>query len=229
MGLMMHLTNGFEFPWREGGVALMRRELYPTVNVWEYCGIAVEGESQVENYADMGHLANQAYQYAAVTFLGNGLISQGCEPIRLDFDGNGDLIQPGLPMFPVHLVATLLAAGRFEVQWEYDSYGQRLWPKDFQVFEGPSAGEVDYETPLTDPVTGLSAVPFRGLQQRYTFTTPTFDDHSEHVFAVRSRNINDVAELNTFTTSVKRARDVTPADAVAPVRLMIRGGRAVRG
>ena len=229
LGLMMNLTAGFEFPWREGGVALMRRELYPVVAPWEYCGIAVAGEDQVSNYADMGHLPGQAYQYAAVTFLGNGMISAVCEPVRLDFDDGGDLIEPGLPMFPTHLVATVLAAGRFGIEWGYDSFGQRVWPKDFQVFEGAAAETVDYENPLTDPVTGLSAVPYIPRTLRYAFTTPAFDDGSEHVFGVRARNVNDLAELNTFTTVSKRARVVTPADAMAPVRVVIPGKPPVRG
>lgn len=229
LGLMMNLTDGFDFPWREGGVALMRRELYPIVNPWEYCGLAVAGETQVKNAEGMGHAADQAYQYAAVTFLGNGLVSVSCEPIRLDFDDAGDLIEPGLPMFPVHLAATALAAGRFALEWEYDTYGQRVWPKDFQVFEGASAEAVDYETPLTDPVTGLSAVPYPGRTPRYTFTTPSYDNGSEHVFAVRGRNVNDVAEKNTFTTALQRARAVAPADAVAPLRLLVRGQRTLRG
>lgn len=221
LGLMMNLTKGFMFPWRDGGVALARRALYPDVHAWQYCGLATGAATQIKNYPGFGHSADQAYQYVAVSFLGNGMISQMSTPVRLDFDGAGDLISPGLPNFPINALAEPLAGGKFKVRWEYETYGQGTVPTDFQVFEGVDPGSVDYNTPLTDSVTGLTSVNYVGRTRVYSFTTPAYGDLTSHVFAVRARNATPVAETNTYTTASKRARVAVPADAAAAERLIV--------
>ena len=143
------------------------------------------------------------------------------EPVRLDFDGDGDLITPPLPNFPVAAVAAPTAGGKYHITWEYDSYGQGGWPTDFQVFEGSTPETVDYNTPLTDSVTGETTVVYRGNQRIYRFTTQAYDHWSEHVFAVRGRNSNGTAEKNTYTTTTKRAVNATPASAAAPERVRV--------
>ncbi|MCH7885354.1 MAG: hypothetical protein IIC01_08900 [Planctomycetes bacterium] len=221
MGMMMNLHHGMTFPWRDGGVALMRRELYPSPGQWEYCGIAIETETQVKNYPGFTHQVSQAYQYAAVVFLGNGMISAMSEPVRLDFDSNGDLIQPMMPNAPSSVCAQPIAAGQYRVSWEYDPFGHGAFPKDFQVFEGPDAASIDYGTPLTDSITGLSTVAHVGHQRLYSFTTTAFADLSPHAFAARARNSAAVAEINTLATVVKKAHAAAPADAPAPIRMIV--------
>lgn len=221
LGLMMHLTGGFVFPWTDGGVALIRRELYPEPGVWEYCGIATSEETQIKNYPGFSHQADQAYQYAAVAFVGNGMVSQICDPIRLEFDSNGDLISPMMPAAPISLVAEPIAGGKFRIVWEYDPIGHGAFPKDFQVFEGSDAAGIDYQTPLTDSVTGLSAVPCTH-ERIYSFTTPAYGDRTPHVFAVRARNSGAVAEQNTTASRKKLARLTPPVSAPAPVRAYVR-------
>ena len=46
IGLMMNMTRGRVFPWTAGGVALLRRELYPDVHEWTYCGLAIGEDTQ---------------------------------------------------------------------------------------------------------------------------------------------------------------------------------------
>ena len=193
LGLMMNLTDGFEYPWRVGGVALIRRALYPEPRVWTYCGLAIGADTQLANYPGMTHGADQGYQYATVAFLGNGFVSQAFEPIRLDFDGDGDLITPRLPMFPLNIVAEPRAGGKFRIAFEYDPHGQGGSPADFQVFEGADPESVVYETPLTDSETGLTVVPYRGDRRVFAFTTAGYKHGSSHVFAVRARSVNEVA------------------------------------
>jgi len=214
------VTRGLVFPWTGGGHLLVRRRLYPTTGKWRYCGFARPSESTIKNMKSVGHDPEQAYQYTVVKVLGNGFVSKMAEPIRVDFDSEGARITPALPMFPLSAVAKPLAGGKFRLSWEYSSYGQGGWPKDFQVFRGATAETVDYETPLVDSLTGLAYVLFNALT-RYTFTTGAYDDGTACVFGVRSRNTNGVAELNTYTTKSKVAKATGPA-AAGPVGLSMR-------
>lgn len=229
LGLMTNLTQGLTFPWTGGGVALLRRRLYPAVGGWMYVGLAVLAQSQIGNYPGLTHSASQAYQYAAVRFLGNGFISPVCEPIRIDFDSGGTFIQPLLPAWPINPIAEPLAGGKFRVHFAYDSYGQGASPTDFQVFAGATPATVDYGTPLVDSVTSLNVVAFVGSRRAYTFTTAAFTDQTAHVFGVRARNSGGVAELNTFTTPTKTARNKTPVDAAAPIRARVHNQSRKRG
>ena len=211
IGLAYVLTNGMVFPWSGGGVVLRRRRLYPTVGLWSYCGFARPGETTIKQMPGFAHAADMAYQYSGADVLGNGLASVFSEPVRVDFDGAGDLITPPLPMYPVSAVAKPLAGGKFLVTFEYNPHGQGGWPKDFQVFGGADAASVDYNTPLVDSVTGLSTVPFVGRRTRYTFTTAAFGDGTTKVFGARARNASAVAEKNTLTTRPRIARATSAA------------------
>lgn len=201
---------------------MLRRELYPDVHEWDYCGIAMGADATLKNFASFGHAANQAYQYAAVAVLGNGFISQICEAVRLDFDAGRVLIQPLLPIYPINVTAAQLAGGKFRITWEYEPYGQGGFPKDFQVFEGASAGSVDYNAPLTDSATGLNIAAYSAGRRVYSFTTAAFSNQTPHVFGVRGRNANGVAEKNTYTTASKLAKVTAPIAAAAPLRANVR-------
>lgn len=216
LGLLMPIPRGCSFPWRDGCVALLRRALYPDVHEWVYCGLALGDDTTLKNFPGMGHSASQAYQYTAVVMLGQGMISTAFEPTRVDFDGGKALITPRLPTFPVHVTAKATDGGKFRIAWEYDPAGQGGFPTDFQVFEGVDAGSVDYNTPLTDSQTGLDVVTYSGSRRIYALTTAAYGDLTWHVFSVRARNVNGVAELNTYTTTSRRARSAAPAAAAAP-------------
>lgn len=217
MGLMMFATRGLKVPFVNGAVVLMRKRVYPdpTVEPWQYVGWAIGAATQIKNYPGMAHAVNQGYIYSAVKMLGNGMISQAAEPVRLDFDGAGDLITPLLPNWPVNLVAKPSAGGKFAIVWEYVAYGHGAYPKDFQVFEGATPETVNYGAPLVDSETGLDVVALEGNRTVYRFTTTAYANLSTHVFVVRGRNSGGVAELNTFATETVTARSVTPADASA--------------
>ncbi len=197
------ITDGLTFPYPAGGVILKRRRLYPTVEAWSYCGFARPDESTITSAEGFGHDADQAYQYAAAQVLGNGYVSDFCEPVRVDFDGSGNLITPGLPNAPLHLIAEPISDRRFFLSFEYDPYGQGEPPTDFQVFEGATPGGVNYAAPLTDFATGLNYVPAVGNRRRYEFTTGPFAVSTTHVFVVRARNSGGIAERNTFATPAK--------------------------
>lgn len=219
-GLMMNLTRGV-FPWTAGGVALLRRELYPAAHNWTYCGLAIGADTTIKNYPGMTHSINQAYQYAAVVILGNGMISTMSEPVRLDFDGVGALITPSLPNPPAHLCAVALAGGAARVDWCYDAYGHGGYPADFQVFEGASPATVNYGVPMVDAITGLTVVAFDGSRLVYTFTTSAFADGTPHVFAVRGRNSGGVSELNTNASEIVTAASAGPVAVLAAERLHV--------
>lgn len=221
LGAMLNLTRGIAWPWISGGVALMRRELYPTPGEWQYCGIAQGADTQISNYPGMTHTAGQGYQYAAVTMLGNGFISRVSKPIRIDFDDEGNRITPALPMWPVNVSARAIAGGKYKISFEYEPEGEGASPTDFQVFEGADAASVDYETPLTDSETGLAYVSYTGARRVFTFTTAAFGDLTTHVFAVRARSSEEVAEKNTYTTDSKKALATVPDAAPAALRVHV--------
>ena len=220
MALAYGLTAGFVFPFRAGLVLLLRRRLYPTVSAWRFAGMARVNTATVTNWASWPHENDSAFQYAVCKVLGNGFMSEITEPVRMDFDGSGARIVPALPMFPVNVVATAIAGGKFVVSWEYDPFGQGAVPTDFQVFEGTTPS-LAYGSPLTDSVTGLNVVAYSPLRRVYSFTTAAFGDGTTHYFGVRARSSAAVAEKNTFATPAAVARSVGPA-AAAPIGILMR-------
>jgi hypothetical protein len=219
--MMPSADGGRAFPWLGGGVALRRRAMYPDLHEWLWCGIARGADVTIKQFPGMTHRVNQAYQYAAVDFLANGFVSRISEPIRLDFDGAGALIQPLLPMFPINLAATAIGGGKFIITFEYDPFGQGAAPKDFQVFEGATPATVNYAAPLTDSITGLATIAYNGARV-YEFTTGAFSDGTGHVFAIRGRNSSGVAEQNVYTTASITARASSPIAVPAPIGASIR-------
>jgi hypothetical protein len=205
------LTEGTVFPYPAGGVVLRRRRLYPDVGPWSICGFARPNDEVVFNMTGFPHEANGAFQYQSAIVLGNGFTGPFTEPVRVDFDGSRTRITPPLPMFPRHVAATPMAGGKFRVSWEYDPRGQGAWPTDFQVFAGLDAGSVDYNTPLTDSLTGLDATPVIGARRGYELTSGAFADGTQRVFVVRARNSAGTAEKNTSATKAKKARTTTVA------------------
>lgn len=227
LGLMTDLTDGLMFPWLEGGTVLLRRALYPTPSRWGYCGVSTPAKATIKSYAGYAHQGNQAYQYSTATLLGNGMISRASNPVRIDFDGTKTLINPGLPGWPRNVTPTPIAAGKFLITWEYDTFGQAAFPKDFQVFVGSTQAAISYAAALVDAVTGLSAVPYEPHRRVYSFTTQAWTHLRPRSYVVRSRNVNGVSEKNTNATEVQLARLNAPAPA--PAAALIHVGLHSRG
>lgn len=199
------LTRGFCFPILTGAFILRRRTLYPTPGPWIDCGLAFKSASAIKNYPGFAHAASQGYQYTVAVTDGNGYLSHHYEPTRVDFDAEGDLITPALPAWPLEMRAVPIEDGAFRIHWIYDPYGQGAAPTDFEVYEGDDEESIDYNTPLgtADYVANVRA---------YSYETEGYDDATPKAFAVRARNSEEVAEKNTYTTSVVVARATGPAD-----------------
>lgn len=204
------LTRGYEFPATVDVILLMRRELYPTPGLWHYCGQTEAGESTVQNADGYPHLASMGYQYAAAFCHPNGFCSVFSEPVRVDFDGGNDVIDPPLPMWPIQIVATPIAGGKFKITWVYDPWGQGAYPADFLVF-GNTGAAMNWLAALTDSETGLNYTPYVPNRQTYSFTTPAYGDGTAKFFGVRARSSVGAREQNTFTTTSMRARAAAPA------------------
>jgi len=192
-------------PYPSGAVALMRRRLYPAAGDWDYCGTAKLSGATISQAA-APHEVDMGYQYAAAALLGNGYVSEKCQPVRVDFDSNRDIISPALPMWPKELCVRPAVGGRYILHWAYDEWGEGTPPSDFAVFEGATAETVDYDTPIGT----VTYVVGRNL---YEFTSGQYSGGTSHVFAVRARNSNSVCELNTFTSDPTVAEAGTPASA----------------
>lgn len=199
--------RGRRWLYRAGVVLLMRRRLYPTPGAWDYCALADLAETEIANREAYPHGPNTAWQYAAVRVHGNGFASVASEPVRIDFDAEGAVITPRLPAWPLEVAATPIAGGEFTITWMYDAWGQGDWPTDFAIYEGSDADSIDYDT-----IVGTAAFDPSVAQHSYT-TSETYGDGTEHCFAVRGRNSNQVAERNTITTAVVTARASGPAAA----------------
>ena len=212
MALGSWLTHGMRFALPLGGVILWRRRLYPDVGRWVPCGMARPDAAMISNWPGFLHEADMAFQYTVSRVLGNGFISGLREPVRVDFDSEGALIDPPLPMFPLGVVATPIAGGKFRVTWTYDDFGEGAPPTDFQVFSGATPETVDYDTALTDSITSLDYVPFLGEMKRHVFTSATYLGTSV-VYGVRARNSEGVAEQNVYTSESKTKSGTAPTDA----------------
>jgi len=213
--LGLRMTRGLRFPISAGVLVLLRRRLYPDVGAWIFCGMAAPDATTIANWSGFPHAADEAFQYASVRALGNGFVSRLRQPVRVDFDDQGDLISAALPMFPLGIAAEPIAGGKFRVTWTYDTFGQGAPPADFQVFGGATPGAVNYGNPLTDLLTGLKYVSYLGDGRRHVFTTGAYGDGVARVFAVRARNSGQVAEQNTYTTESKTANAGAPTEAEA--------------
>jgi len=204
-----HGTLGIVCPFSEPMIVLIRRSLYP-LDDWHICGAQAVTNGEVDGPT---HDASQGYQYAAARVLPNGYASQFSDPIRLDFDGVGSLIDPKLPAWPIDLAAEIIAGGKVLVRFAYSAWGQGDYPADFEVYEGTDAASVDWNTPLTDSVTGLAYVAYDPRIAVYEFTTAAYGDGTKHVFGVRGRNSSGDTEANTNTTRSVTVRAGNPADA----------------
>lgn len=213
------LTRGFAFPALSDVLVLMRRKLYTTPELWHYCGSVDADQATVQNADGYPHETDMGYQYAAALCHANGFRSPFCEPVRVDFDGAGALIEPALPVWPIQVAASPIAGGKFTITWTYDPWGQGAYPTDFQVFAGLA---MDWGTPLVDSVTGLDYTPYVPNRQAYYFTTGAYGDGVAKTFGVRARSSDEVAEQNEFTATSVRAR------AAAPVKAVVRSIRQRR-
>ncbi len=216
-------TKGLDWLHVAGVMLLKRRTLYPTPQRWQdglWCGgesVPGGGSGTIKNWPGWGHEAGQGYQYLIARAFGNGYVSAASTPVRVDFDDQGDRITPALPKWPEHVRAVAIAAGKFQVTWAYEPFGQGGPPTDFQVFGGSTPATIDYNTPL-------GTVAFHN-QRRLAFETGAFGEGTERAFAVRGRNSSGVAEKNTATTGVVTARVDGPAGAgiyVASTRRPVR-------
>jgi len=205
------VMRGLQFPATVDVILLVRRELYPTPGLWHYCGQTEVAESLIQNADGYPHEAEMGYQYAAAMCHPNGFRSRFSQPVRVDFDDEGALITPAMPMWPLNVKATAIADGKYTITWAYEPWGQGAWPTDFQVFAGLP---MDYDTPLTDSVTSLDYAPYVAGQQAFSFTTGAYGDGVGKVFAARARNSAGTAEQNMFTTNSRRARATGPAAGV---------------
>ncbi|MEK6675687.1 MAG: hypothetical protein AABZ47_08540, partial [Planctomycetota bacterium] len=62
---------------------------------------------------------------------------------------------------------------------------------------------------------GLNVVPYDGTRRGFVFRTGAYGDLTGHYFGARGRNVNGVAELNTYTTARSAAKSVGPSQATA--------------
>jgi len=103
LGMGLWAMNGMHFPMLDGAVLLLRRRLYPDVGEWMCCGMAGPDATTISNGVGFSHAADEAFQYTTARALGNGYLSELAEPIRVDFDAQGDRITPALPLSLIHI------------------------------------------------------------------------------------------------------------------------------
>ena len=241
MALGFPLLDGMRFPGVRGGYVLSRRDLYPTPGAWYFAGYQVSDAGIREDYdADVGititsnrsfpHGVSRGYQYRVAAILGNGFMSTWSEPIRIDVDAAGALITAGVPLWPLDLHATPIAAGKYRVSWGYSGYGAgrnaagaRVWPYKFEVYEGEDAESIDYDTPLTDSVTGLAYTLFSGRASVFSFTTAAYDEATTHAFAVRAISAAGHKERNERAASGGKARTSLPQPPIGPGQIEPQG------
>jgi len=197
-------AQGLQFPIPQPMVILFRRTLYPTPSAWCVVGIEDEATETIQEMTSVSHESDQGYQYTACRTDGNGYISEFAEPVRLDYV-SGALVQ-GLPVWPIDLDVTPIAAGEFRITWLFDKYGGSA-PADFAVYAGADGDNINYGAAL-----GTVNYSARGRQYEYE-TSESYADGTARAFAVRARKTGGTAELNTFTSGIYLARTTVPTDA----------------
>jgi len=215
------LTAGRAFPVRDGLIILRRRALYPTPGPWRICGVSKTVDATIRNRAAYVHGADTAWHYIAARAFGNGQVGAWSKPLRLDFDGAGDLITPALPAWPIELSVSPQPAAKMLVTWSYDPWGQGDWPKDFAVYIGLSKAAIIYTTPF-------ATVDFDPTVASYEYTTPFLAIGKKYAFAVRARNSGGVEEQNTYTTEEAIAAGTPPTDATVQLASPRRRGGGVK-
>jgi len=207
VGLAYPAVFGLLMPDLVGPVVLIRRKVYPEEpGDWHVAGTAHPDDTEVQNGDGITHAASTGWEYAAARMHGNGFCGDFSEPVRIDFDGAGDLISPALPTWPRNVRAEAGAGGTFIVRWEYVPAGEGEAPTDFAVYVGNTPATIDYNTPL-------GTVSYDATTEEYEYETGAYGDGTEKAFAVRARNSDTVAEKNEFTTLTRRAEAGTPPAA----------------
>lgn len=148
----------------------------------------------------VGHDAGSFYYYGVRPVSQLGILGRCSAPVRVEFDDGGDPRTPA-PNLSRSLHVQRVASGRFKLTWQYALRGQGGYPKDFRIYSDNGTGTIDYESPLTDPVTGLIAVPYRAPGAVYGFTTPGYAHGTMVKFAVVGRNVDDDEQLGGGTVS----------------------------
>lgn len=201
------VLRGLIMPDLVGPIVLMRRQVYPgDISPWTFAGTAHPAAVTISNGEGVSHGVSSGYEYAAARMFGNGYIGEVTEPIRVDFDAAGDLIEPALPTWPRDLRVTPITGGAFRIVWLYVPWGQGGPPTDFAVYHGASKATISYAAPIGTVV----YMPYL-IEQFYE--TGAYGDQTPHAFAVRGRNVDGVAELNEFTTETIKAEAGTPIAA----------------
>jgi len=196
--------RGVTWPYSGTRIVLVRRKLYPgAVGDWRPAGMAQDEETEIRNFEGFLHGADTGWEYTAAVVYPNGMRSDYVQPVRVDFDGAGDIISPGLPTWPRAVDVVPGPAGVYVVSWHYETWGQAVFPTDFEVYEGADVDSIDYDTPLGTETYDATAL-------EYQYTTGAYGDGTLHAFAVRSRNSGSVAEKNEYTTEVIPAEAATP-------------------
>ena len=163
---------------------------------------------RVTEQAWRGHVADSWYCYAVQQISGLGVRGPIGHPRRVEFDDEVAIRGPS-PNTVRALHATRLAAGKFRPSWIYSPVGQGAPPADFQVFDDSAApGTIDWETPLTDSVTGLDYVPYRPGRQVFSFTTGAYDDGAAITFGVLARNADSLPQLATAPAPIEELQRV---------------------
>lgn len=201
------MNFGLQFPDLDGPTLLMRRQVCPgELEDWCYVGAGDAEAVTIRNASGVSHEAYGGYEYMAARTFGSGYCGEWSAPVRVDFDGGGDIITPALPTWPRDVRAEPLDGGKFRVTWTYEPCGQGNPPTDFAVYVGNDSESISY-------VAAMGTVEFDPARTVFSYTTGAYGDGIKRAFAVRSRN-GGVCERNEFTTENVVAVNATPSAAV---------------
>lgn len=199
-------------------IILQRRSVRPTVTAWvDVSSTPISNTTIQTDAGEAQAAANASYLFRVVHQNSAGRqTAYPSLPLRQDFDGSSVRIA-ALPNRPVFVHARPIAAAKVQIRFAYNPIGESGVPSEFRIYEGATLATVDYNSPLTDSVTGLNHVRFDPEAAGYEFTTGALSE-AAHVFVVRGRTAAGDEEANTSITAPVTA-DATSVSAASAMSI----------
>jgi len=187
---------------------LCRGTAVDALNQDQPIGASPVDHHSVQPFAGIGQTPGETYYYTVVP-VGRGGVGAVPNPFRSQIvkvmiDDDGDAPEP-VPAAPRRLAATVIAAGKFKLAWDYVPRNAGVQAAKFNIYNNAGAGAMDYDT-IVATVTARAALRGAG---KYTYVTAAFDHETSVVWAVRAADASDHEEKNTQTVTAQ-------ADAQGP-------------
>lgn len=172
-------TNGFFFPRMKGGHHLRRKIGAAPGASDPIVGSAGHDATTIRTFPWITHEPSTEYTYRLSPIGGGGVENLTDSTTTLvAFDSSGRLLGPR-PNPPADLRLTPLSAGRFCLQWTYNSDNEQTAPAEFRLYHDAGTGTIDFTN-------AAARIPYRPGRFHYEYISPAFPHGQRIRWAVRA-------------------------------------------